>query len=63
MTDLKLTMLLQPIVQEHGLGMVLRSLGEIADAQGGISEQSAGAHTALQTPPKGRGLRSQHRST
>lgn len=32
MTDEKLKATLQPIIQEHGLGAVLKSLGEIEDA-------------------------------
>ena len=33
MRDSKLRLLLQPIVQEYGLGSVLESLGQIADSQ------------------------------
>ena len=39
MTDSKLRTILQPIVHEYGLGLVLKSLGEIAHAQcGGVDE-------------------------
>ena len=41
MTDSKLKTTLQPIVQEYGLGMVLKSLAEIVDAQGENLEQLA----------------------
>ena len=43
MTDSKLIRILQPIVQEYGLGPVLISLGQIADARFGRAEQSAGS--------------------
>ena len=39
MTDSKVKAILQPIVQEYGLGLVLKSLGQIADAQCGRVEQ------------------------
>ena len=39
MTDSKVKAILQPIVQEYGLGLVLKSLGQIADAQGGTVER------------------------
>lgn len=39
MTDSKLKRILQPIVQEYGLGPVLSSLGQIAEARFGRAEQ------------------------
>ena len=41
MTDSKVKTILQPIVQEYGLGSVLKSLGQISDAQCGRLEQFA----------------------
>ena len=47
MTDSKLNRILQPIVQEYGLGPVLCSLGQMADAGMGSDEQlnTAGDYT------------------
>ena len=39
MTDSKLKRILQPIVQEYGMGPVLTSLGQIAEARFGTAEQ------------------------
>ena len=39
MTDSKLQRILQPIVQEYGLGPILSSLGQIAEARSGRAEQ------------------------
>ena len=41
MTDSKLRTVLQPIIQEYGLGMVLKTLGDIADARSDNLEQPA----------------------
>ena len=57
MTDSKLRTILHPIVQEYGLGLVLKSLGQIADTPCDRIEQSSklgtgGANTTRQRRPR-----------
>ncbi len=52
MTDSKLKRILQPIVQEYGLGPVLSSLGQIAEAQSGRVEQFTTSGGEIANGPK-----------